>query len=176
MYSWEDTAIRTEQVYENALSTGPLPFSDQLRRVYSIGWMSGKIFALVMIFTQWYLMVCEYFYPANSIEIVEDWNLASASACLKKRADDGSVPGYIAVSSTCDGVADGDSDGDCDNRRLSSSSSGETPPRNSRKKRRGRSRTRKRATAAAKTPSPERSDLSMSPVPSRRRNSGKGVR
>lgn len=155
--------MRTEQVYEKVLSTPPLLFGEQLLRVHSIGQTSGKMFSLVAIFMQWYLMLCEYFYPARLIEIVDDWNLVGAQACLKRRAVGASSPGHVkfdiydSVYSKQGGNSDESASGDAGTNLMQRRS-------------RGRSRTRKRATSAEKTPSPERpNDLSMSPVPHRRR-------
>jgi len=81
MYDWKATTLRTEAVYRKAMDMPQLTIADTLARVYDCGPVSGKAFAIVIIFLHAYLCLLEWMTPAAQIDRAVDWTKRRARAC-----------------------------------------------------------------------------------------------
>ncbi|RUS81571.1 hypothetical protein EGW08_010672 [Elysia chlorotica] len=84
LYSWRDVARRTEAVYETVQET-PLPdISTRLQRFRQCGLVSGRLFMLTAILNLIWLLVLQYIWPAQSVELAEEFTAS------KKKQSEGS--------------------------------------------------------------------------------------
>lgn len=74
MYSWDDIALRTENVY-NSLDLDQInqPLIDRLEKYYCCGVIAGKLFVLVVVVDIMLYMVLEWIYPRLGIDLVTKW-------------------------------------------------------------------------------------------------------
>lgn len=72
MYSWQNIALRTENVY-NSLSKTNEPLLDRLSKYYCCGVIAGKLFVLCVIVDIFILAVLEWLYPAEHIDLATKW-------------------------------------------------------------------------------------------------------
>lgn len=74
MYSWANIAKRTEKVY-HSLDTKPInkPLLDRLGNYYCCGVIAGKLYALCVIVDIIFLIILEFFYPAEHIDRAVKW-------------------------------------------------------------------------------------------------------
>ena len=77
MYSWNDIARRTENVY-NSLDLDKLNESllHRLQRYYCCGIIAGKLYALCVIVDIFIFVILEWLYPADHIDKATKWPLA----------------------------------------------------------------------------------------------------
>lgn len=74
MYSWENVARRTENVYDSIdMSKLNVPLFERLRKYYCCGPFAGKLFALCAIVDIFIYMILEWLYPAEHIDKVNKW-------------------------------------------------------------------------------------------------------
>jgi phosphatidylinositol glycan class A protein len=73
MYDWKNVAVRTENVYKSIGPNEKLSHAELLKKFNSFGGMAGKLFVLCFIVDLYVLMVLEWFYPAESIELAAKW-------------------------------------------------------------------------------------------------------
>lgn len=74
MYSWENVALRTENVYKSLkFKNINLPLIERLKKYYFCGPIAGKLFVLNVVVDIILLMILEYFYPADHIDIATKW-------------------------------------------------------------------------------------------------------
>lgn len=74
MYSWENIARRTENVY-NSLELEKLnqPLLTRLLKYYCCGLVAGKLFVLCVVVDIFLYLILEYFYPAEHIDKATKW-------------------------------------------------------------------------------------------------------
>lgn len=74
MYSWENIAKRTENVY-NSLDLKKLnqPLLTRLRKYYCCGFIAGKLFVLCVVVDIFLFILLEWFYPAEHIDLATKW-------------------------------------------------------------------------------------------------------
>ena len=74
MYSWENIARRTENVY-NYLDTSKInvPLFERLQKYYCCGLIAGKLFVLCVIVDIFLLVILEWLYPADHIDKTTKW-------------------------------------------------------------------------------------------------------
>lgn len=74
MYSWENTAKRTENVY-NSLDNRQInqPLAKRLQKYYHCGPIAGKLHVLVVILDIYIYMLLEFFYPREHIDLASKW-------------------------------------------------------------------------------------------------------
>lgn len=75
MYSWSDTARRTEKVYNLITSDDQQSFAliDRLKRYYGCGVWAGKLFVICVIVDYLLYAFLELWYPRKNIDICRDW-------------------------------------------------------------------------------------------------------
>lgn len=74
MYSWENIAKRTENVY-GLLYTKPINkgIIARLRKYYCCGLIAGKLFVLCVLVDIFILLLLDWFYPAENIDKATKW-------------------------------------------------------------------------------------------------------
>ena len=74
MYSWDNIAKRTENVY-NSLDLTKLiqPLLDRLQKYYCCGLIAGKLFVLCVVADIFLYFVLEWLYPKESIDKATKW-------------------------------------------------------------------------------------------------------
>ncbi|KAF2222611.1 hypothetical protein BDZ85DRAFT_199935 [Elsinoe ampelina] len=75
MYSWNDVAKRTENVYDLVMTDDTKSFAliDRLKRYYGCGVWAGKLFVICMVVDYLLYTVLELIYPRKNIDICKDW-------------------------------------------------------------------------------------------------------
>lgn len=68
MYSWDNVAIRTENIYLRFRPSSPVPLMERLRRYYGCGRFAGKLFCLLVIVDYLFWCVLEVLVPAHVID------------------------------------------------------------------------------------------------------------
>lgn len=74
MYSWEDIALRTENVY-NSLDLNKLNQSlfKRFQKYYCCGLIAGKLFVLIVVVDIFICIFLDYWYPKEDIDLVTKW-------------------------------------------------------------------------------------------------------
>ncbi|CAH6718903.1 phosphatidylinositol N-acetylglucosaminyltransferase GPI3 subunit [[Candida] jaroonii] len=74
MYSWEDIALRTENVY-NSLDLNKLnqPLFKRFQKYYCCGLIAGKLFVLIVVVDIFISIFLDYWYPKEDIDLVTKW-------------------------------------------------------------------------------------------------------
>jgi len=73
MYSWTDVAARTERVYDHVVSIRSPPLIERLKKYYGCGIWAGKLFAICCVVDFLLLMVLEFIWPNDKIDMALDW-------------------------------------------------------------------------------------------------------
>ena len=74
MYSWENIAKRTENVYRSLDSRQiNQPLVKRLQKYYCCGPVAGKLYILCVILDIYIYMLLEFFYPAKNIDLACKW-------------------------------------------------------------------------------------------------------
>lgn len=74
MYSWEDVAKRTENVYKS-LDLGKLngSLTERFQKYYCCGAIAGKLFVLCVVVDIFIYVILEFFYPRDQIDKATKW-------------------------------------------------------------------------------------------------------
>ena len=75
LYSWENVAIRTEKVYQHILSQPSISLVDRCNRFYGVGFFSGVLAMMVVIFDHVLYNLLEWFFPRDKIEKAPSRNI-----------------------------------------------------------------------------------------------------
>lgn len=96
MYSWDDIAKRTENVY-NSLWCRELPllFVTRLLKYYCCGAIAGKLYALCVIVDMFILSVLEWLYPAKNIDLASKWPQKEKVDIFAIRSEDNASAGSL---------------------------------------------------------------------------------
>lgn len=74
MYSWENIARRTENVYDSLnYRTINNPLFQRLKKYYPCGAVAGKLFCICVILDIFILAVLDFFYPRENIDLALKW-------------------------------------------------------------------------------------------------------
>lgn len=74
MYTWDNVARRTENVYNSLRSRqSNASFVDRLRNFYDTGAIAGKLYVLCIIVDVFIYVILEWLYPAEHIDRVTKW-------------------------------------------------------------------------------------------------------
>ncbi|KAG7193853.1 Phosphatidylinositol N-acetylglucosaminyltransferase gpi3 subunit [Scheffersomyces spartinae] len=74
MYTWENVARRTENVYNSLETThSNTYFVDRLQKFYNTGVIAGKLYVLCVIVDVFIYVILEWLYPAEHIDTVTKW-------------------------------------------------------------------------------------------------------
>lgn len=73
MYDWENVAIRTENVYNSIKLSDKLTNLEMIKKLNTLGVLSGKLYVLCFIVDLYVLIILEFFYPANKIDLAVKW-------------------------------------------------------------------------------------------------------
>ena len=72
MYSWQNIALRTENVY-NSLSKENEPFLTRLEKYHCCGVLVGNLFVFCVVVDIFILAILDILYPAEHIDIATKW-------------------------------------------------------------------------------------------------------
>ncbi|ODV79960.1 glycosyltransferase family 4 protein [Suhomyces tanzawaensis NRRL Y-17324] len=74
MYSWEDVAKRTENVYNSLYSEKPdESLITRIQKYYCCGLVAGKFFVLCVIIDIFILKILDFIHPAANIDLATKW-------------------------------------------------------------------------------------------------------
>jgi phosphatidylinositol glycan class A protein len=73
LYCWENVALRTEKVYQHILSHPAISLVDRCYRFYGVGFFSGVLAMMVVIFDHVVYDLLEWFFPRDQIEKAPLW-------------------------------------------------------------------------------------------------------
>lgn len=74
MYSWENVAKRTENVYNHLHKTNfNQPLADRLLKYYCCGVVAGKLFVLVVVVDIFIFLILTWLYPKEHIDLATKW-------------------------------------------------------------------------------------------------------
>lgn len=68
MYSWENVASRTEQVYSLCFSKGPVTLLERMKRFYGCGAWFGKMLCMMIVFHHLIILLMDWIWPRNLID------------------------------------------------------------------------------------------------------------
>lgn len=74
MYSWEDIAKRTENVYNSLQLTINQSLLTRFKKYYCCGIIAGKLFVLCVVVDIFIYIVLEWLYPREDIDLVTKWS------------------------------------------------------------------------------------------------------
>ncbi|CAG0894504.1 unnamed protein product [Cyprideis torosa] len=87
MYQWTDIAERTEKVYHSIASDKPLDLRTRIKRYKSCGFLAGNFFTVLLLICHGVLVLLEWLYPRDSIDICPDLVLKTSEDCLSSPMD-----------------------------------------------------------------------------------------
>lgn len=74
MYSWDNVALRTENIYKSLdLLKLNEPLTMRLKKYYCCGVIAGKLYVLCVVVDIFILIFLEYFYPKEHIDLASKW-------------------------------------------------------------------------------------------------------
>ncbi|KAJ3225583.1 Pyruvate kinase [Clydaea vesicula] len=75
MYSWDNVALRTAQVYKNVIDMPDISIADRFFLFYTTGSWAGKLSVLIVAFNYIILKLLEIFFPVDEIELSLDFKI-----------------------------------------------------------------------------------------------------
>lgn len=89
MYSWDDIAKRTENVYKSLWCRDTtLSLITRLLKYYCCGAIAGKLYVLCVIVDMFLLSILDWLYPLRNIDLASKWPLRKKGHSFKLEIDD----------------------------------------------------------------------------------------
>lgn len=89
MYSWDDIAKRTENVYNSLwCRDAPVSLMTKLLKYYCCGAIAGKLYVLCVIVDMFILSILEWLHPVENIDLASKWPLLKRAKQFRLQNED----------------------------------------------------------------------------------------